>query len=342
MSKFTMRCFMCASALLGAAMFCTSVSNYGKSEAAIPETMPSSRSAATQPASWVSRPFDQWPPMLLRNHITEKGMLPWDGQCGFLMKLPTGPIVGVTVVKTLVQGVDLNNLKGTVSTWTMHPITHATPQLILREPAIPAGKALAFDCVLMTTPRMANWPTEVLIPRAAPLQVGEKVYLVGVQEDDKKTAQTVYQGTLLALNHPTPGLIAFEFHAHVPPASMEGAPLLDEAGHVIGIKQTWYPESTAGDRIIGQAFQIAPVIETVNIPPEPAVAGEGNPSPAPANPPPADPQAAAERALRMAKLYISAERYEIARTKLQAIIARYPDTPAAKEAQEQLTAIEGK
>lgn len=340
------------SALICGAIFWTSVIVQGAdSERPESATAPSSQPAATQPASWVAKPFDKWPPMLLRNHFNLKGTLPVDGRCGFLIKLPTGPTVAVTI-PTLVNGLDPSDQAENASAWTMHPITHAIPQVILRQPAIPASKAHEFHCVLMTTVRMGNWPTEVLIPRVSPLETGMKVYLVGVQEDEKKTAQTVYEGTLLALDHPTPGLIAFEFQAHVPPDSMAGAPLLDEDGHVIGIKQGWYPESTAGDRIIGQGFQIMPVIETVNIPAEPAVANRGNLSAAPTNsggdhPPatsgtPADLQQTADQALRVARLYISAAKYDTARTKLKAIIAAYPDTPAAKEAQAQLTALEGK
>jgi len=55
-----------------------------------------------------------------------------------------------------------------------------------------------------------------------------------------------------------------------------------------------------------------------------------------------DPAAKATRALNLARSYISAERFDTARTKLQAIITSWPDTPAAKDAVVVLKEIEGK
>ena len=51
---------------------------------------------------------------------------------------------------------------------------------------------------------------------------------------------------------------------------------------------------------------------------------------------------AAARALALAKSYISAQRYDAARQRLQTIIKTYPDSPAAKEAQTLLQQIQGK
>jgi len=69
------------------------------------------------------------------------------------------------------------------------------------------------------------------------------------------------------------------------------------------------------------------------------------PAEAPAAPPaPAadDPALKATRALNLARSYINAERYDTARTKLQAIITTWPNTKAAKDAAAALKEIEGK
>jgi hypothetical protein len=66
------------------------------------------------------------------------------------------------------------------------------------------------------------------------------------------------------------------------------------------------------------------------------------PPPAPAPAAPDDPATKATRALNLARSYIKAEHFETARTKLQAIIATWPTTPAAKDAAIALKEIEGK
>ena len=58
--------------------------------------------------------------------------------------------------------------------------------------------------------------------------------------------------------------------------------------------------------------------------------------------PASDPNAAAGRALSMARNYVNAGRYDTARAKLGVIIQKYPGTPAATEAQALLDSIAGK
>jgi hypothetical protein len=79
-------------------------------------------------------------------------------------------------------------------------------------------------------------------------------------------------------------------------------------------------------------------------PPAKPVAAAAPPPPAPPPQPPAveSPADLAKRALSLAKSYIAAENYDIARTKLQKIVTDYPDTPAAKEAASLLSGIKDK
>jgi hypothetical protein len=67
------------------------------------------------------------------------------------------------------------------------------------------------------------------------------------------------------------------------------------------------------------------------------------PTPTPPTVPPAgDDAIKAGRVLQLAKSYISAERFDQARAKLESIVASYAQTPAAAEAKTLLTQIEGK
>jgi hypothetical protein len=55
-----------------------------------------------------------------------------------------------------------------------------------------------------------------------------------------------------------------------------------------------------------------------------------------------DPDAAANKALSLAKTYVSAQKYDLARPKLQKLIETYPNSPAAKEAKQVLADIANK
>jgi hypothetical protein len=91
---------------------------------------------------------------------------------------------------------------------------------------------------------------------------------------------------------------------------------------------------------------LAPAAATSPVPPKAVNA------PAPAGPP-EPPQAArggaadasaaeAQRMVNLAKSYISAQRYELARTRLNTVVQKYPGTAAAKEAKDLLDQIKGR
>ena len=330
-------------------VFCSLILDGGRQSMCL-AAAPSTSSATTEPAAqpWAAKPSDQWPPLLLKNHITLKGFAPWQGVAAFLMKLPTGQVVGVTTRDELVQGVNLGDLKGSVAQWTLSPPTRASQTVVMRALAMPADSCQSMNCVMMTT--SSSYPVEVLIPSPTRAQVGQTVFLVGTSVDGSKPTQVVYEGTVVQLDHPTPGLIAFDYHAHVPPNSFSGSPVLDTQGHVIGIHQSYYPEHTSAETIVGQAFQITTVIAAVNLPPDPkamaaarvsaaadsaanstAKSATTHPTAAPADP--------AQAELRTARAYLASKSYEIASSKLHDIIQKYPNTPTAKEAQADLDSI---
>jgi len=228
---------------------------------------------ATQPAAkWAASPTDHWPALLLKNQITVKGFLPWTGVSGFLMKLPGGQVVAVTTCRRLVQGVNLSNLKSSVTQWVMHPPNRLGPRVEIRALAMPPDQANKLNCVVLTTIPMYGWPSEVLVPSQTPTQVGQKVFMADVADTDHKAAQHIFKGIVRALNHPTPGLIAFQIQADVAPNSFSGGPILDEQGHVVGIGQTYYPEATHGSDIMAGGMQIITVMETIDLPAKPTAA----------------------------------------------------------------------
>jgi hypothetical protein len=77
-------------------------------------------------------------------------------------------------------------------------------------------------------------------------------------------------------------------------------------------------------------------------PDAPATKAAAPPPPTPPPPVSDDPAAKAARTLSLAKSYITAERYDTARERLNQIVQTYPDTPAAKEAKTLLDQIKSK
>ena len=74
-----------------------------------------------------------------------------------------------------------------------------------------------------------------------------------------------------------------------------------------------------------------------------STAAAAAPPPPPPPPPVAEtPEEKAQHALNAVKSYIAAERYDIARARLQKIVTDYPDTPAAKDAKALLKDIQNK
>lgn len=292
---------------------------------------------STQPdaVAWISQPPEHWPQIVLRNEITEKKWLPWHGANGFLMKMPSGPIVAVS--EPWLEGINYKDFKHSVLAWSMNPPGQPDNSVNLGDLVMPPDKIQSMEVVMLTVGPIYPWPSEVLLPSSRPAEVGDTVYLVGALDHDDQTPQYVFKGKVRVLNHPTPGLIAFEFHAKVPPKSFPGAPILDANGHVVGVDLSYYPEATHGEKIMGAGFQITTAMGAANLPAQ-ALAASQQPTTKPA----VDPNQLAETALGTARAYIAAQMYDIARVKLQKIIDTWPDSPAAKDAQMELDGLQGK
>ncbi|HEX3356561.1 MAG TPA: hypothetical protein VHS31_06220 [Tepidisphaeraceae bacterium] len=129
----------------------------------------------------------------------------------------------------------------------------------------------------------------------------------------------------------------------------------EDMDHWVNYKGGWLEE---GIQFLDENAASAKVIEdaakplaAASPPPPPPSAPATQPEPTlfPSSPPPAtapasadDSAAKAASALSVTKSYIAAQKYDLARPRLQKIIDTYPNTPAAKEAKTLLTQIQGK
>ena len=294
-------------------------------------------------APWASRPTDQWPQLLWENSF-KSAEEQFDGASAFLMQLPTGQVVGVTARHVFGDTLDVAALEKPKTVYALFP--HGKPHGTVRmrkvawDPTAMAGDK-PLDCVMMTADVESHYPAEVLKPRQTPPVVGETVYLLGVPYEDK-AAQHVYKGVVTSEDGDE-SMFGYEFEGTPETRGFSGAPVIDANGLVLGIHHGKYDQQPDAGHLRAAAVDINAVLAAARPPPGSAArpaevsrvkAGTAAP---PASP--SDAEVAAGHALDMAQNYVVLKRYDLARSKLQAITAKYPGTAAAKKAQQQLASL---
>lgn len=192
----------------------------------------------TRPAEWSRLPPEKWPQLVLTNEATFEGHTRLRGASAFLLKLPDGEIA-VGTAKHLIKepgGVDppieLAELDAVLKQWRVYPRTRGNE-------AIEAGGTLMFtegelrhDWLLLRLAGPDKLPSTPLVPRAEPVKVGEKVFLIGVPYSDHASSQRVYEGIVTA--RPKPHYFVYEFKPPVEIAGFSGAPIVDVDGFLVG------------------------------------------------------------------------------------------------------------
>ncbi len=307
--------------------------------------------AAQASAAWSTKPTEAWPQLLLQNSFKATSN-DFDGASGFLVRLPSGQPLAVTARHVFGETLDVPSLEKPSTVWTMAPPARSTARVHLRKIAWDAerqagGKPL--DCVVMTVDEPTRWPAELLTPRQTPPVVGETVYLLGVPYGDK-AAQRVYKGTVISEDDDE-SMFGYEIDGTPATRGFSGAPVVDANGLVLGIHHGKYDQQPDAGRLTAAAVDINAVMAAVRPPPgytaprPPTARPVPAASPQPAAPPHAptvttdDSERSAKAALEMAQNYITANRYDSARTKLQAIIDKYPKTSAAAQARQLLQSL---
>jgi hypothetical protein len=195
---------------------------------------------ATQPAApWSSLPPAQWPQLVLTNDATFEGHSPLQGASAFLMKMPDGLVV-VATAKHLIGkagGVEppiaLPDLDASLTQWKVFPRTQEEKAIEAKDLAERSSGEKFHDWLLLNLAGSPGaLPATPLVPRLDPVQVGEKVYLIGVPYSDHTSPQHVYEGTVTA--RPRSNYFTYEFQPPVQISGFSGAPIIDANGFVVG------------------------------------------------------------------------------------------------------------
>ena len=208
-------------------------------------TMPTLKASAASPvstqptAAWSQLPPAQWPQLVLTNDASFVGHSPLHGASAFLMKMPNGEVV-VATAKHLIGkagGVDppltLPTLDESLAYWKVFPRTHDSEGVEAKGLAERSSGEKFHDWLLLhLAGSSAKLPATPLIPRTDPIQIGEKVFLIGVSYADQDSAQNVYEGVITS--RPKSNYFTYEFHPPVHINGFSGAPIVDRNGLLVG------------------------------------------------------------------------------------------------------------
>jgi Trypsin-like peptidase domain len=220
---------------------------------ALPTSMdvsPSPKDASPTSEIWARLPHEQWPQLVLTNSAKFKGHSPLNGASGFLIRTEAGKILAATARHLLGENggvepeVSLADLDANFDSWVMYPRTLPDHGVKLLGSASKTNGPKNNDWVLL---RVDGEPTHVtpLRIRRDPVKVGERVHLVGVSYAEPDVVQKVYSGVVTARGGGN--RFRYDISPHVDIRGFSGAPVVDNAGLLVGVMTVWFQPRMNGE-----------------------------------------------------------------------------------------------
>jgi hypothetical protein len=305
-------------------------------------TASASAAPSTQPArpAWINKDFSQWPQIWLTNEVRFSNNTGLSGEGGFLMRLPSGIVVGATV-KHIAATTSLADLNSKWASWAMFAPSARANYVRLSRPVekSPDGDSLDW-LVMLPSSQSGPWPSIPLPARIKPIELGETVYVIAAPRDSD-SRQTVYKAAVTSTR--TNSQFGYSIPGATDSRAFTGAPIIDANGESVGIH--FGHTQDAGQFVGIETTGILGLIQLPpNVVPAPAMieapAAIAKQKPDSGGEQATSPADEAEHALRVAQLMIDNKLYDRATEKLQSIIDTYPSTPAAEKAKKLLSDIE--
>jgi len=200
---------------------------------------------ALPPEPWAARPPAQWPQIVLTNAATFRGHSGLTGASSFLVRNESGRVFAATANHLLgenggvVPTVMPDQLSTALISWRMYPRT------LLDHPVRITGLASSphprknLDWLLLSIANDGGpLPAAPLTLRAAPVSIGDELYLVGVPYVERSRAQNVYRCRVTARGYGD--RFRYDVNPPVDIRGFSGAPILDQSGHVAGVMTVWF------------------------------------------------------------------------------------------------------
>jgi hypothetical protein len=154
---------------------------------------------------WASKAPRDWPQLVLTNHAEFKGHSPLEGASAFLIRSRDGRTLAATARHLIgaAGGVEpeisVAALDGVIRSWRMYPRT-LPEQFVVAEKVGVAGLADEdLDWLILAIKKTGKpLPATPLRLRPDPVQVGDKVYVVGCPYEEEDCKQNIYVGKVTA------------------------------------------------------------------------------------------------------------------------------------------------
>ena len=210
----------------------------------------SPKEAVLPPEPWAALPHEQWPQIVLTNWAKFKGHTPLHGASGFLLRNESGEVLAATAKHLLGENggvepeVTLADLEGSIDLWVMHPRTLPEHGIRLLGSASLTQAPPNNDWLLLRVEGPPTHATPLRI-RRTPVKVGERVHLVGVSYAEPTVAQKVYSGVVTARGYQD--RFRYDITPHVDIVGFSGAPIVDDAGLLVGVMTVWFKPRMDGE-----------------------------------------------------------------------------------------------
>lgn len=222
--------------------------------------------AGEQPAEpWAKLPPDQWPQMVLTNRAAFKHRTSLQGASAFLLQGDSGTVYAATANHLLGENggvkpeVPRASLDSELLSWELFPRTepakiHRVAGLASHAPVSPGNDWL----ILRFAERPERLPATPMHLRATPVKVGEQVHLIGVPYSEPTRPQNVYTGKVTARGFGD--RFRYNLSPPVDIRGFSGAPIVDDAGLVVGVMTVWFEPKMQGDKMLEAGGEDASVI----------------------------------------------------------------------------------
>jgi hypothetical protein len=211
---------------------------------------PSEPAAAAEPEPWASKPPREWPQLVLSNQADFTGHTPLRGASAFLIKTQDGRTLVATARHLLgVNGgvepeIRLPRLNAAIRSWRLYPRTLPDQFVSVDGVGAEGLEDENLDWLVLTIKGPAGQlPATPLRLRPGPVQVGEKVLLVGCPYSEATCKQNVYVGKVTARDGDR---FRYDIEPPVDIRGFSGAPVLDSDGHVAGVMTVWFEPRMRG------------------------------------------------------------------------------------------------
>ena len=206
-----------------------------------------------QQSSWISDDPEQWPQLVLTNLASFQGHTSLSGASGFLAENSRGEIFYATAAHVLGPNggvkpeIRQSALDAVLKSWIAYPRTLENSAVTITGSAgVPSRDPNNDWALLKIDQPNGRLPSEPLKFRRKRVEVGEKVYLIGVPYSEPDEAQNVYAGIVTAREHND--RFRFDLSPPVDIRGFSGAPIIDGAGLVVGVMTIWFETRMEGNR----------------------------------------------------------------------------------------------